>query len=92
MAGVITLSAPEEFSGLDAMASITDIVAPKLFIAARNDSGGAYRGAMNALYDHSLEPKERHLMEGVGHGTQLLSGDFSLQVQGLIMDFLGRYH
>ena len=89
VAGVITLSAPPAIEGLDATEDVMAVSAPKLFIAARND---LYFARSADLFDQTApEPKERQIVDGSAHGTDLLSGDSGPRVQGLIVDFLRRY-
>jgi len=86
--GVIILSAPWTIEGLDASEDVTAISAPKLFIAAQND---IFYARSVALFDKTPDPKESQIVDGSAHGTDLLSGDSGLRVQGLIVDFLRRY-
>ena len=39
----------------------------------------------------SGDPKERHVVDGAAHGTDMLYGDSGPRAQGLILDFLRRY-
>ena len=87
--GVVTISAPPSIEGLDATEDVTEISAPKLFIAARNDR---YYARSVDLFDQTApDPKERQIVDGGAHGTDMLSGDSGPRVQGLIVDFLRRY-
>ena len=88
LAGVITLSAPPAIEGLDAREDVMTISAPKLFIAAREDAG--YARSVDVFDQTSSEPKERQIVDGDAHGTDMLSGDSGPRVQGLIVDFLRR--
>ena len=89
VAGVITLSAPSAIEGLGASEDVRAILAPKLFIAARDDLFPAR--SVDLFDQRAQEPKERQIMDGGAHGTDLLSGDPGPRVQGLIADFLRRY-
>ncbi len=89
VAGVITISAPPLIEGLDARPDLRGISAPKLFIAARGDV--FYARSASLLDQSSDDPKELHLLDGAAHGTDMLTGDSGPRVQGLILDFLGRY-
>ena len=89
VAGVITLSAPFAIEGLDAREDVKTISAPKLFIAARDDK--FYARSVDLFEQLSLDPKERQIVDGSAHGTDLLSGDSGPRVQGFIVDFLRRY-
>ncbi|MFH1560268.1 MAG: alpha/beta hydrolase [Chloroflexota bacterium] len=89
VAGVITLSAPPVIEGLDAREDVKAISAPKLFIAARDDK--FYARSVDLFDQTAPEPKERQIVDGNAHGTDMLSGDSGPRVQGLIVDFLRRY-
>jgi pimeloyl-ACP methyl ester carboxylesterase len=89
VAGVITLSAPPAIEGLDATEDVMTLSAPKLFIAARDDV--FYARSVDLFDQTAPEPKERQIVDGNAHGTDMLSGDFGPRVQGLIVDFLRRY-
>lgn len=88
VAGVITLSAPFAIEGLDVSEDVREISAPKLFIAARED--GLYTRSVDLFDQTSPEPKERQIVDGNAHGTDMLSGDSGPRVQGFIVDFLRR--
>lgn len=89
VAGVVTLSAPPSIDGVDATPDLRRIDAPKLFIAARDD--GFYARSASLFEQRTDEPRERHLVEGAAHGTDMLTGDSGPRAQGLILDFLRRY-
>ncbi|MDE2860382.1 MAG: alpha/beta fold hydrolase [Chloroflexota bacterium] len=89
VAGVVTLSAPPSIDGVDATPDLRRIAAPKLFIAARDD--GFYARSASLFEQRTDDPRERHLVEGAAHGTDMLSGDSGPRAQGLILDFLRRY-
>jgi pimeloyl-ACP methyl ester carboxylesterase len=89
VAGVITLSAPFAIEGLDAREAVKAISAPKLFIAARDD--GFHVRSVDLFDQTAPEPKERQIVDGDAHGTDMLSGDSGPRVQGLIVDFLRRH-
>ena len=89
VAGVITLSAPPAIEGLDATEDVMTLSVPKLFIAARDDV--FYARSVDLFDQTAPEPKERQIVDGNAHGTDMLFGDFGPRVQGLIVDFLRRY-
>ncbi len=70
VAGVATLSAPNEFRGLSATAGLDSIEGAKLFIAARQD--GDAPATVRFFYNSVGEPREMELVEGGAHGTDLL--------------------
>lgn len=89
VAGVVTLSAPPVIEDLDAREDVRAISAPKLFMAARED--GFYARSVELFDQTASDPKERQIVDGDAHGTNMLSGDSGPRVQGLIADFLRRY-
>ena len=89
VAGVVTLSAPPIIEGLDAREDVRDVSAPKLFIAAQDDR--FYARSADLLDQSAQDPKERQIVDGGEHGTDMLTGDSGPRVQGMIVDFLGRY-
>ncbi len=86
VAGVITLSAPPSIQGLDASGDIATITAPKLFIAAKDDSDAA--GAVQSFMNAAQEPKQSLLVDGSAHGIALLQGSTADQVTQAILDFI----
>lgn len=89
VAGVITLSAPPEFQGLNvAFATSLKVTAPKLFIANRDDK---FHTSSDSLFKWAADPKEGQIVDGDGHGTDLLSGETGPQTQEYMLDFLERY-
>ncbi len=85
LVGIATLSAPVEFRGLSAAASVPRIVVPLLFIAAENDVGAS--GARQ-LEELSGGKGELRIVPGGDHGTDLLTGTQAENVYQLLMDFI----
>ena len=71
VAGVVTISAADEFLALDAVAAVPAISSPKLFITSKDDVP-AERSQMK-LWDAAQEPKEQHVYDGDAHGTALFA-------------------
>jgi pimeloyl-ACP methyl ester carboxylesterase len=86
LAGVVAISAPAKFEGIDALARLDQIREPKLFIAASGDK--PYADDLEDMFGQALEPKERQLFDGNEHGTRLLEGDQGSQVMEAIERFL----
>jgi esterase/lipase len=84
--GVVTLSAPATFQGLDARSKVSELKPPKLFVAAKGDAS-AYDSA-KYFYAHAPEPKEILLVEGSAHGTRLLEGPSAPLVKRKLLEFL----
>ncbi len=88
VAGVVTLSAPARFRGLDAVAQVGRVSVPKLIVAARGDGSAA--ASAEKLYEQTDEPREIRIVAGSAHGTGLLRGDQGPEVRKLVEEFLGR--
>ena len=86
VSGVVAISAPEEFRGLDALADVLNVVEPKLFVAAEGDRGAAI-SARN-LYQKASDPKELAILSGSAHGTHIFSSAEAEQLKTLVLDFL----
>ena len=86
LVGVVAISAPAEFEGIDALARIDQVTEPKLFIAASGDK--PYADDLEDMFGQALEPKERKLFDGNEHGIALLKGDQGRQVVETIEQFL----
>jgi pimeloyl-ACP methyl ester carboxylesterase len=86
LAGVVAISAPAQFQGIDALARIDQVTEPKLFIAASGDE--PYVDDLEVMFARAAEPKDRRLFDGEEHGTALLEGDQGEQVLQAIEQFL----
>jgi pimeloyl-ACP methyl ester carboxylesterase len=71
VAGVAALSAPREFSSLDALPAVRDLEIPALFLAGRQDTSFA-RDARQLYRAMSSENKALVVTTGLEHGTDLL--------------------
>ena len=85
VAGVVTLSTPVAFMGLDASEAVKEVAAPKLFIAGVWDVPA--REGLTALFEAAPKPKERFMVESNAHGTDLLGVDRGV-VEQRILRFL----
>ncbi len=87
LAGVVSLSSPARFRGLDALATAPRLRVPVLYVAAEEDDNAGYDfsadaerlAAATASTDLQLE-----LVDGDGHGIALLGGP----VRGLVESWL----
>ena len=87
LAGVITLSAPAEFGGLDAQEVVGDVAVPLSLIASRGDTSA--RNSLETLAESGSLPQDRTLVvEGRAHGTDLLTSDAGEQVWQRLLAFL----
>lgn len=84
--GVVALSAPGEFSGLDALEAVARVSAPKLFIAAKDDPP-ALSGAQ-ALYQRARPPKDLLLLPRGGHGTFIFNSGQGAALKQALLKFL----
>jgi pimeloyl-ACP methyl ester carboxylesterase len=87
VAGVVAVSAPVSFEGLNAEPDVTRVAAPKLLIASRNDPNGA-AGALATLLAEATGPKESQLYDGTAHGTELLQGATAAAFRQRLLDFI----
>jgi pimeloyl-ACP methyl ester carboxylesterase len=86
-AGVVSLSAPMAFKGLDAREAIGKIEIPCLFVSAEGD-GYAYAAA-HEFHEAAKSPKRLLLIvPGPEHGTRLFSSPSGEKVEKAIFDFL----
>lgn len=89
VAGVISLSGPASFRGLDALQAIEKVTAPCLFIAAENDPGQAASSA-RLLYDRTKGRKDLLILPGAEHGTFLFDGPHKESVEKRIFGFMSK--
>ncbi len=88
LAGVVALSAPARFRGLDALATAPRLRVPVLYVAAEGDdnAGFDFSEDARALDAATASPdKQLELVEGNRHGIALLGGP----VRGLMESWLG---
>ena len=86
VAGVVAISAPANFEGLDAEAVVGQISERKLFIASEGDTSAAT--SLERLFERAPEPKEEKVFEGSEHGTYLLEGEHAAELKAAIRAFL----
>ena len=86
VAGVVAISAPLEFMGLDVEQDIGEVDEPKLIVASEDDRSAAIYASK--LYELASGSKELKMYSGSAHGTALLSGDAAEDIQVLLLDFL----
>ena len=89
VAGVVTFSAPVEFSGLSVGEEIAQITEPKLFLASQEDTPA--RESAEFLYSQASEPKQSISRLGRLHGTDMLQGDQGEFIKQATLQFLDRY-
>ena len=84
--GVVAISAPLEFMGLDVEQEIGEVEEPMLIVVSEEDRSAAIHAAR--LYELARENKKLKIYAGSAHGTALLFGDDGEDVQSLLLDFL----
>lgn len=86
-AGVVSLSAPPAFRGLDAREAIRKIEAPCLFVAAEGDASAAT--AAKELNEAAKSPERLLLIvPGPEHGTRIFDSPSGKKVEEAILRFL----
>ena len=86
---VVAVSAPREFSGLDAERAVRRLAVPLLFVAGREDTAFAADARVLFRAARSSE-KQLLLAEDFAHGTDLLDGPEGPRVRREILGFLTR--
>ncbi|HEY7270435.1 MAG TPA: alpha/beta fold hydrolase [Dehalococcoidia bacterium] len=86
-AGIVTISAPVTFMGLDATASLPKIKTPKLVLASKNEAEGGGQSAMQ-IYAAVPDPKTVFIFDGSAHGTDLLQGPNAADLKAKITAFI----
>jgi esterase/lipase len=84
--GVVSISSPATFPPLDALDSVDEITAPKLFITAKDDVP-AFR-SQEELWELAREPKQQQIYEGDAHGTALLDSPAAASLKAQVIAFL----
>ncbi|MEE8337049.1 MAG: alpha/beta fold hydrolase [Dehalococcoidia bacterium] len=91
VAGLITLSAPSEFRGLDAAAVVAEVDAPLVVFASRGDTAAAHALGEFVELAGLPEPDRARLWEGRDHGTDLLDGVHGAEVRAELLRQLARF-
>jgi len=86
VAGVVAISAPQSFQGLEALDVVADVTEPKLFIASEGDLSAV--SSLELFFEKAPDPKEERLFTGSAHGTELLEGEHSREFRDLIIGFI----
>ena len=86
IAGVVELSAPTGFGGVNALAAVRKLRSPALFVAGRDD--GDFAGASRALYRAARSTEKTLVIAPTSwHGVDLVSLP---NVKKVVLDFLRR--
>lgn len=86
LAGLVTISAPDFFMGLDAREDVAAVAEPKLFVAARGDDGAP--DSVDFFVEHASGPTESTIYEGSEHGTEILTGPAGPDLEEALFTFL----
>ena len=87
-AGVVTVSAPTSFRGLDARSDIVNVEEPTLFLASRDD--GDAPAAAQFFAGNAPGVQGSALFEGAAHGTAILQSAAAPALKQLIIEFLSQ--
>ena len=86
VAGVILISCPTSFGGLDVEPVMPEIRAPKLFVTSADDILVADQPQI--LYKLATAPKSFEEYSGNAHGTAILYGPHATELQSLMLRFI----
>lgn len=86
VAGLICISAPTSFGGLDVTDSIRHVRAPILFVTSAGDP--LVGGQPEILYRLAQAPKSIEVYPGTAHGTAILFGPYGAELKALMLRFI----
>jgi pimeloyl-ACP methyl ester carboxylesterase len=86
VAGIICISTPTSFGGLDVTKAITQVRAAILFVTSKDDPLVA--GQPEILYRIADAPKSFETYPGKAHGTSILFGPYGNELQNLMLRFI----
>lgn len=86
VAGIICISTPTSFGGLDVEPVIHQVRAPILFVTSADDPLVA--GQPEILYKLAKAPKSLEVYPGNAHGTAILYGPHATELQSLMLRFI----
>ena len=89
VAGVVSISSFAQFQTMDALSSVGQILAPKLFVTSQDDVPA--HSSERDLLAASVEPKDEQVYDGNAHGTDLLSGPHAEELEQLLVAFLKQH-
>jgi pimeloyl-ACP methyl ester carboxylesterase len=84
--GIVTISAPDEFMGLDAREDVALVTERKLFTAAEDD--GSAPESVEFFVQNSPAPFDSNIFPGEEHGTDILSGEAGGDLEAALLAFL----
>jgi esterase/lipase len=86
VAGIICISTPTSFGGLDVERVIAKVRAPILFVTSQDDPLVASQPEI--LYKLATAPKSLEVYSGDAHGTAILRGPHAPELQALMLRFI----
>lgn len=86
VAGIILISTPTSFGGLEVTESIRHVRAPILFVTSADDP--LVRGQPEILYGLARAPKSIEVYPGRAHGTAILFGPHGAELRARMLRFI----
>jgi pimeloyl-ACP methyl ester carboxylesterase len=86
VAGIICISTPISFGGLNVEDAVRKVRAPILFVTSTDDPLVA--GQPEILYRLAKAPKSLEVFPGRAHGTAILHGPHSTELQNMMLRFI----
>ena len=86
VAGLICISTPTSFGGLDVTDSVRHVRAPILFVTSAGDR--LVGGQPEILYRLAQAPKSLEVYPGTAHGTAILFGTYGAELKALMLRFI----
>lgn len=86
VAGIICISTPVSFGGLEVGDAIAKVRAPILFVTSADDP--LVGGQPEILYKSAAAPKSFEVYSGSAHGTAILFGPHASELRALMLRFL----
>ncbi len=86
VAGIICISTPVSFGGLNMQDAVRQVRAPILFVTSADDPLVA--GQPEILYRLAEAPKSFQVFSGRAHGTAILFGPHGTELQNLMLRFI----
>jgi len=87
--GLILLSTPVEFGGLNVYDADAQVKAPMLFIETAGDPFVA--GQSEMLFKHAVAPKSLKIYSGSEHGAEILAGAHGVELRNLMLQFIAEH-
>jgi esterase/lipase len=89
VSGLMLLSTPVEFGGVNVYDADAKVKAPMLFIEATDDPFVA--GQAQMLFQHATAPKTLKIYSGHEHGTEMFHGAHGVELRNLMLSFIAEH-